>query len=298
MWVKVTLRYHLTPIIVRNTKHSTHWRGYGESGALCSAGDATWCSRCRTVWRSSKNKNRGVVWPSDSIRVATQKNRKQGLDREGCAHALYHGHSSVIHRSQKVETNNCPAANDLADKMWSVRAIGCCLSVAKLCLTLCDPVDCSARQASLSFTISWSLLKLMSVESVMSSNQLILCRPLLHLPSIFPSIGVFSNELTLCIRWSKYWNFNTIGYLLLSLKKEGNSDTSYNMYEAWGLMLREASQSQILKADKYYTVSQFGTADGDCSHEIKRRLLLGRKVMTNLNSILKSRDITLPTRSV
>ena len=61
-------------------------------------------------------------------------------------------------------------------------------------------------------------------------------------------------------------------------------------------MLREASQSQILKADKYYTVSQFGTADGDCSHEIKRRLLLGRKVMTNLDSILKSRDITLPTK--
>ena len=65
-----------------------------------------------------------------------------------------------------------------------------------------------------------------------------------------------------------------------------------------GILPREASQSQILKADKYYTVSQFGTADGDCSHEIKRRLLLGRKVMTNLNSILKSRDITLPTRSV
>ena len=136
---------------------------------------------------------------------------------QGFAHALYHGHSSVIHKSQKVEINNCPAANDLADKMWSVRAIGCCLSVAKLCLTLCDPVDCSAHQASLSFTISWSLLKLTSVESVMSSNQLILCRPLLLLPSIFPSIGVFSNELTLRIRWSKYWNFNTIGYVLLSL---------------------------------------------------------------------------------
>ena len=59
----------------------------------------------------------------------------------------------------------------------------------------------SAHQASLSFTISWSLLKLMSIESVMQSNHLILCHPLLLLPSIFPSIRVFSNESTLHIRW-------------------------------------------------------------------------------------------------
>ena len=65
-----------------------------------------------------------------------------------------------------------------------------------------------ARQASLSFTISWSLLRLMSIESVMPSNHLILCCPLLLLPSIFPSIRVFSNELALHIRWPKYWSFN------------------------------------------------------------------------------------------
>ena len=65
----------------------------------------------------------------------------------------------------------------------------------------------AAHQASLSFTISWSLLKFMSIESVMPSNHLILCRPLLLPPSIFPSIRVFSNELALCIRWPKYWNF-------------------------------------------------------------------------------------------
>ena len=98
----------------------------------------------------------------------------------------------------------------------------------------------AARQASLSFTISQSLLKLMSIESVMPSNHLILCYPLLLLPSIVPSIRVFSNE-ALHIRWPKYWSFS--------------------------------------------------------SHEIKRCLLLGRKVMTNLDSIFKSRDITLP-RSV
>ena len=66
----------------------------------------------------------------------------------------------------------------------------------------------AAHQASLPFTISQSLLKLMSIESMMPSNHLILCRPLLLLPSIFPSISVFSNESALCIRWPKYWSFS------------------------------------------------------------------------------------------
>ena len=65
-----------------------------------------------------------------------------------------------------------------------------------------------ACQASLSFTVSQSLLKLMSIESVMPSNHLILCCPLLLLPSIFPIINVFCNELALCIRWPKYWSFS------------------------------------------------------------------------------------------
>ena len=65
----------------------------------------------------------------------------------------------------------------------------------------------AAYQAPLSFTISWSLLRLMSIESVILSNHLILCRPLLLLPSIFPSIRVFSNE-SVRIRWTKYWSFS------------------------------------------------------------------------------------------
>ena len=65
-----------------------------------------------------------------------------------------------------------------------------------------------AHQASLSFIISQSLLKLMSIELVMPSNHLILCRPLLLPPSIFPSIKVFSKELALCSRWPKYWSFS------------------------------------------------------------------------------------------
>ena len=66
----------------------------------------------------------------------------------------------------------------------------------------------AACQGSLSFTISWSLLKLMSIKAVMPSNHLILCHPLLLLLSIFPSIGVFSNEWALQIRWPKYWSFS------------------------------------------------------------------------------------------
>ena len=66
----------------------------------------------------------------------------------------------------------------------------------------------ASHQASLSIINSWSLLKLMSIELVMPSNHLILSYPLLLLPSIFPSIRVFSNESALCIRWPKYWSFS------------------------------------------------------------------------------------------
>ena len=75
-------------------------------------------------------------------------------------------------------------------------------------IQLWDPMDCVACQASLSITNSWSLLKLLSLESVMPSNHLILCRLLLFLPPIPLSIRVFSNESTLHIRWPKYWSFS------------------------------------------------------------------------------------------
>ena len=80
-------------------------------------------------------------------------------------------------------------------------------SVAQSCPTVCDPWT-AARQASLSITSSWTLLELMSIKSVIPSNHLILCRPLLLLPSIFPSIRFFSNESVLHIRWPKDWNFS------------------------------------------------------------------------------------------
>ena len=79
-------------------------------------------------------------------------------------------------------------------------------SVTQSCQTLCNPMD--TRQPSLSITHSRSLLRLTSIESVMPSSYLILCRPLLLLPPIPPSIRVFSNESTLCMRWPKYWSFS------------------------------------------------------------------------------------------
>ena len=88
-------------------------------------------------------------------------------------------------------------------QLWNVKPVMLFSSVAQSCPTLCDPVDYS--QASLSITISQSLLKLMSIESEMPSNHLILCRPLLLLPSVFPSIRVISNESALHIRRAKYW---------------------------------------------------------------------------------------------
>ena len=80
-------------------------------------------------------------------------------------------------------------------------------SVTQLCPTLCDPVDCSTPGFPVHHQLR-SLLKLMSIKSVMPSNHLILCRPLLLLPSIFPSIRVLSNESVLHIRWPKYWSFS------------------------------------------------------------------------------------------
>jgi len=80
-------------------------------------------------------------------------------------------------------------------------------SVAQLCLTLCEPMDCSTPGLPV-LTDSHSLLKLTSIESVIPSNHLILCHPLLLPPSIFPSIKVFSNESVLRMRWPKYWSFS------------------------------------------------------------------------------------------
>ena len=82
-----------------------------------------------------------------------------------------------------------------------------CCSVTKSVYLFAMPWT-AALQAPLSSTVSWSLVKFMSTESVMLSNHLILCHPLLLLPSIFPSIRIFSSELVLHLRWPKYWRFS------------------------------------------------------------------------------------------
>ena len=102
----------------------------------------------------------------------------------------------------------------------------CFSSVQSLsCVQLLETPWTAACQASLSFTnLSWSLLKFMSVESVMPSNHLILSHPLLLLPSVFTSIRVFFNELVLHIRWPKYWSFS---FSFLHIRKKATEPPNY-----------------------------------------------------------------------
>ena len=117
----------------------------------------------------------------------------------------------------------------------------------------------AAGQASLSITNSQSLLKLMSIESVIPSNLLILCHPLLLLPSIFPSIRVFSNESVLHIRWPKYWSFS----FSISPSKEYSGLISFRMN--WfdllavqgtlkSLLQHHSSKASILQRSAFFTV--------------------------------------------
>ena len=102
------------------------------------------------------------------------------------------------------EEGACNSRNTACDLIFliiSVQSLSCHVQLSATPWT-------TVLQASLSINNSWSLLKLMSIESVMPSNHLILCYPLLLLPSILPSIRVFSNKSGLCIRWPKYWSFS------------------------------------------------------------------------------------------
>ena len=96
-------------------------------------------------------------------------------------------------------------------KLVHVSGLYCCYSVAKSSLALCD-------QVPLFSIVSQSLLKFLSIESVMLSNLLILCHPLLLLPSVFPSIMVFFIESVLCIRWPEYWSFNFSSVLPVNIQ--------------------------------------------------------------------------------
>ena len=118
----------------------------------------------------------------------------------------------------------------------------------------------TALQASLSITNSWSSLKLMSIESVMPSNHLILCHPLLLLPSIFPSIRVFSSEPALHIRWPKYWSFG-----LTSVLPMNTQDWSPLGWTGWisllskglfkSLLQHHSSKASILQCSAFFIVT-------------------------------------------
>ena len=109
----------------------------------------------------------------------------------------------------------------------------CLVLVLKLlsCVWLFVTPWTATCQASLSFTISQCLLKLMSIESMMPSNHLILCHPLLLLPSIFPSIRVFSKQFAFCIKWPKYWSFSISN----SLSKEYSGLVFFRIDLVWSL---------------------------------------------------------------
>ena len=136
-------------------------------------------------------------------------------------------------------------------------------SVTQLCLTLCDPMNHSTP-GSLSITNSQSSLKLTSIESVMLSNHLILCRRLLLLPPIPPSIRVFSNESTLRMRWPKYWSFS----FSISPSNEHPRLISFRMdwldlLAVWGLS-RVFSNTTVQKHQ--FFCAQLSSQSNSCIH--------------------------------
>ena len=134
----------------------------------------------------------------------------------------------------------------------------CCCSVAQSCSTLCDPMDCSMLGVPVHHQ-SWSPPKPMSIVSVMPSNHVILCRPLLLLPSIFPSIRVFSNESALRIRWPKYWSYSfSISPSnehpgLISFRTDG-LDLLAVQETLKSLLQHHSSKASILRCSAFFTV--------------------------------------------
>ena len=115
-------------------------------------------------------------------------------------------HCSTINNSQDIEATQMSIDTAMDEDVVYIHN-GAFSSVQSQSCLFATPWT-TARQASLSITNCWSPPKAMSIESVMPSNHLILCHPLLLMPSIFPSISVFSNESALRIRWPKYWSFS------------------------------------------------------------------------------------------
>ena len=160
----------------------------------------------------------------------------------------------------------------------------------------------AARQASLSITNSWSLPKLMSIKSVMPFSHLILCRPLLLLPSVFPSIRIFSNESVLHIRWPKYWSFS----FNIIPSEEHPGLISFRMDQldllavqgtVKSLLQHHSSKASILRPSAFFTVQlshPYMTTGKTIA--LTRRNFVG-KVTSLLFNILSRLVITFPPRS-
>ena len=170
------------------------------------------------------------------------------------------------------------------------------------CLWLFATPWTTTRQASLSITNSWSLLKLMSIESVMSSSHLILYHPLLLLPSIFPSIRVFSNELALWIRWPKYWSFS----FSFSISPFNSGLISFRM--DWlnvlavqgtlkSLLQHHSSKASILQCSAFFIVQLSHSYMTLGKNIALTRWTFVRKVMSLLFNMLSRLVITFLPRS-
>ena len=181
------------------------------------------------------------------------------------------------------------------------RCCCCCCSVLQLCLTLYNPWA-AVQQASMSITIFQSLFKLMSIETMMPSSHLILCCPLLHLPSLFPRIRVFSNESCLCIRGSKYWNFRFI----ISPFNEYSGLISlricwYDLLAVQGtlksLLQHHSSKASILQCSVFFMVQlshPYMTLGKTIT--LTKQIFIG-KVMSLLFNMLPRLVIVFPPRS-
>ena len=135
-----------------------------------------------------------------------------------------------------------------------IKAINCC-SFAQSYLIFCNPWT-AACHTSLSFTIFWSLLKIMSIGSVMTSNYLIFCHPFPLIPSIFPSIRVFSTESALLMKWPKYWSFS------FSINPSGLISFSIDLFDLLtvqgtlkSLLQHHSSKASILWFSTFFRVN-------------------------------------------
>jgi len=204
MQIKTTMRYHLTLVRLAIIKKSTNnkcWRACGNKGTLLNC----WWECIPTMKKSMevpyKTKNRTTIWPSNPIPGQTTGEK---YSSKGYMPLYVHYHSVYNNQDMKAIYMSTDRWMHKEDMVHIYNGLFSSVQLLSHVWLFATPWT-AARQASLSITNSWSSLRLISIESVMPSNHLILCCPLLLPPSILPSIRVFFSESVLHIRWPKYW---------------------------------------------------------------------------------------------